>query len=185
MSIFLLNFILFSIFCSNSDLSTTTFYTTPLISTYLVAFVVSNFDYISGEYRNVTQRLYTPPTSKNKGHKQLKLAIRTLAVIEDYLGIPYPLEKLDHIALNKNYGAAMENWGLITYKEDYLLYGDSYKHQRVKDTMTIVHEISHQWFGDLVSPEWWSFAWFNEGFATYFAHIFIDLVGTLSWKAFL
>ncbi|XP_037811881.1 uncharacterized protein LOC119603780 [Lucilia sericata] len=161
---------------SDSDLSTTTFYTTPLMSTYLVAFVVSNFGFISEEYRNVTQRLYTPPTSKNKGLKQLKFAIRTLTVIEDYLGIAYPLKKLDHIALNKNYGAAMENWGLITYKEDYLLYGDSHMHQRVKDTMTIVHEVSHQWFGDLVSPEWWSYAWLNEGFATYFAHIFIDLL---------
>lgn len=139
--------------------------------------MVSNFDFISEEYRNVTHRLYTPPTYKNKGLRELKFAIRTLNVIEDYLGIRYPLDKLDHVALNKNYGAGMENWGLITYKEDYLLYrGHRNAYQGVKEIMTIVHEVSHQWFGDLVSPEWWSYAWLNEGFATYFAHIFIDLV---------
>ncbi|XP_061386744.1 aminopeptidase N [Musca vetustissima] len=161
---------------NDSDLSTTIFYPTPPISTYLVAFVVSNFGYISKRQGHVTQRVFTPTMSKNKGEHQLEFAIRTVAAIEEYLGVDYSLDKLDHVALNKNYGAAMENWGLITYREDFLLYTENDLRHRFRDTITIVHEIVHQWFGNLVSPEWWSYAWLNEGFATYFSHVIINLL---------
>ncbi|XP_073820885.1 aminopeptidase N [Musca autumnalis] len=161
---------------NDSDLSTTIFHTTPPISTYLVAFVVSNFGYISKRQGHVTQRVFTPTMSANKGEHQLEFAIRTVAAIEEYLGVDYALDKLDHVALNKNYGAAMENWGLITYREDCLLYSEDDLRQRFRDTITIVHEIVHQWFGNLVSPEWWSYAWLNEGFATYLSHVIIDML---------
>lgn len=121
--------------------------------------------------------------SKNKGEHQLEFAIRTVAAIEEYLGVDYSLDKLDHVALNKNYGAAMENWGLITYRENFLLYSENDLRHRFRDTITIVHEIVHQWFGNLVSPEWWSYAWLNEGFATYFSHVIIDMVWYLSGYA--
>ncbi|XP_037949814.1 aminopeptidase N-like isoform X1 [Teleopsis dalmanni] len=160
-----------------SNLVTTSFYPTPPMSTYLVAFVISNFEYISEEYRNVTQRIFTSPTIEDKGHNALKNAVRVVAQLEDYFGIKYSLSKLDHIALNKNYGAAMENWGLITYKEDTLVHqNDADVHKKLKDILTQNHEIVHQWFGNLVSPEWWTYAWINEGFATYFAYILTDLL---------
>lgn len=171
-----LSFILTFFAISDSDLSTTIFHKTPPISTYLVAFVISNFGNISETYQGVTHRLFTPPTAKYKGEYQLRLAGRTTATIESYLGVEYPLRKMDHVALNKNYGAAMENWGLITYKEDCLLYSPDNVRLGVKAPLTIVHEIAHQWFGNLVSPEWWSYIWLNEGFATYFSYVVIDLV---------
>ncbi|XP_075168368.1 aminopeptidase N [Haematobia irritans] len=161
---------------NDSDLITTIFHTTPPISTYLIAFVISNFGYISKRQGHITQRVFTPITSKNKGEHQLEFVTRTVAAIEEYFGVPYALDKLDHVALNKNYGAAMENWGLITYREDCLLYSENDVRQRFRDTVTIVHEIVHQWFGNLVSPEWWSYAWLNEGFATYFSHVIIDML---------
>lgn len=141
-----------------------------------MAFVISNFGYISKTQGRITQRVFTPTTFKNDGEHQLDFAIRTVAAIEEYLGVNYALDKLDHVALNKNYGVAMENWGLITYRENFLLYSDNDLRQRFRDTITIVHEIAHQWFGNLVSPEWWSYAWLNEGFATYFSHVIIDMV---------
>lgn len=159
-------------------MTTSVFETTPPISTYLLAFVVSDFEAISDEYRGIKQRVFTPPQSKQKGESQLKIAIEAVAAFENYLGVNYPLPKLDHITLNKSYGAAMENWGLITYRENYFIYKEIRNpRQRLSDLITQVHEIAHQWFGNLVSPEWWTFAWLNEGFATYFSHIITDLVG--------
>ncbi|KAH8298704.1 hypothetical protein KR018_005327 [Drosophila ironensis] len=164
---------------NHGELTTTLFHTTPPMSTYLVAFVISNFERISETYRGVTQSIYSSPTTKEreKGQSSLKNAVRTVAAMEDYFGVSYPLEKLDHVALKKNYGAAMENWGLITFKEANLLQQDSQDvHKRMKDRITQNHEIAHQWFGNLVSPEWWSYAWMNEGFATYFAYVITDLL---------
>nr|XP_036212717.1 aminopeptidase N isoform X2 [Bactrocera oleae] len=156
---------------------TTTFHTTPPMSTYLVAFVISNFVYISEEYRGVQQRIFTSPRVADKGRKALKNAVRTVAMLEDYFGVDYPLAKLDHVALKNNYGAAMENWGLITYKEDNLAQtDDGDMHKNLKDVITQNHEIAHQWFGNLVSPQWWTYAWLNEGFATYFGYLVTDLL---------
>lgn len=158
-------------------MKTTLFHTTPPISTYLVAFVISDFGSISETYRGITQSIYTSPTSKEKGQVALKNAVRTVAALEDYFGVSYPLPKLDHVALKKNYGAAMENWGLITYKDVNLLKNISSDGQKRKlDLITQNHEIAHQWFGNLVSPEWWTYTWMNEGFATYFSYVITDLV---------
>lgn len=172
--------VLLAYFVRSSDdaiMVTTTFHTTPPISTYLVAFVISDFVYISEEYRGVQQRIFTSPRIADKGRKALKNAVRTVAMLEDYFGIDYPLAKLDHVALKNNYGSAMENWGLITYKEDNLVQQDDADlHKKLKDVLTQNHEIAHQWFGNLVSPQWWTYAWLNEGFATYFGYVVTDLV---------
>ncbi|XP_054725825.1 aminopeptidase N [Anastrepha obliqua] len=162
---------------NDTSMVTTTFHTTPAISTYLVAFVISDFVYISEEYRGVVQRIFTSPRIADKGRKALKNAVHTVAMLEDYFGIDYPLAKLDHIALKKNFGSAMENWGLITYKEDNLVQRDGADlHKKLKDILTQNHEIAHQWFGNLVSPQWWTYAWLNEGFATYFGYVITDLL---------
>ncbi|XP_017124130.1 aminopeptidase N [Drosophila elegans] len=162
---------------AHGDLKTTLFHTTPPISTYLVAFVISYFESTSEKYRGVTQSIYAPPASKEKGQSALKNAVRTVAAFEDYFGISYPLPKLDHVALKKNYGAAMENWGLITYKDTSLLKNTTLDPRNpLWDRITQNHEIAHQWFGNLVSPEWWTYTWMNEGFATYFGYVITDLL---------
>ncbi|XP_017058643.1 aminopeptidase N [Drosophila ficusphila] len=162
---------------SHGDLKTTSFHTTPPISTYLVAFVISDFESISETYRGVTQSVYSSPTSQEKGQNALKNAVRTIAAFEDYFGINYPLPKLDHVALKKNHGAAMENWGLITYKDVNLFQnGTTSSMHPMWDKITQNHEIAHQWFGNLVSPEWWTYTWMNEGFATYFSYVITDLL---------
>ncbi|XP_023179743.2 aminopeptidase N [Drosophila hydei] len=162
---------------NHGELTTTTFQTTPPMSTYLVAFVISNFDHISETYRGVTQSIYSSPTSKDKGRTALKNVVLTVAALEDYFGFSYMLPKLDHVALKKNQGAAMENWGLITFRDDSLLSQDvTDKHKMLKYKVMQNHEISHQWFGNLVSPEWWSYVWMNEGFATYFSYVITDLL---------
>ncbi|XP_062123578.1 aminopeptidase N isoform X1 [Drosophila sulfurigaster albostrigata] len=161
----------------HSNLTTTTFQTTPPMSTYLVAFVISNFESISEAHRGVTQSIYSSPTRKSTGRRALNNTILTVAKLEDYFGVSYSLPKLDHVALKKNQGAAMENWGLITFKEDNVLEQhrkDEYK--ITKERLIANHEISHQWFGNLVSPEWWTYVWMNEGFATYFGYVVTDLI---------
>ncbi|XP_043071150.1 puromycin-sensitive aminopeptidase-like protein isoform X2 [Drosophila grimshawi] len=162
---------------NQGELTTTTFQTTPIMSTYLVAFVISNFEHISETYRGVTQSIYSSSTCKDKGRSALKNAVQTVAALEDYFGVSYSLPKLDHVALKKNQGAAMENWGLITFKEDSLLaHGVTDRHKRIKNMLMQNHEISHQWFGNLVSPEWWTYVWINEGFATYFSYLITDML---------
>uniref|UniRef100_A0A0A1X672 Endoplasmic reticulum aminopeptidase 1 n=1 Tax=Zeugodacus cucurbitae TaxID=28588 RepID=A0A0A1X672_ZEUCU len=161
----------------DTTMVTTTFHTTPPISTYLVAFVISDFVYISEEYRGVQQRIFTSPLIADKGRDALKNSVRTVAMLEDFFGIDYPLAKLDHVALKDNYGSAMENWGLITYKEGNLVQRENAdKLKKLKDVLVQNHEIAHQWFGNLVSPQWWSYAWLNEGFATYFGYLVTDLL---------
>ncbi|XP_017961021.1 endoplasmic reticulum aminopeptidase 1 isoform X3 [Drosophila navojoa] len=162
---------------NHGELTTTTFQTTPPMSTYLVAFVISNFDHISETYRGVTQSIYSSPTSKDKGRSALKNVVLTVAALEDYFGVSYMLPKLDHVALKKNQGAAMENWGLITFRDDSLLsQDDEDRHKALKHKVMQNHEISHQWFGNLVSPKWWSYVWMNEGLATYFSYVITDLL---------
>ncbi|CAD6995180.1 unnamed protein product [Ceratitis capitata] len=155
---------------------TTTFHATPAISTYLVAFVISDFVYISEEYHGVLQRIFTPPHVADKGRRALKNAVRALSKFEDYFGIDYVLPKLDHIILKRS-PAAMENWGLITYVGDALMNWDDVGSSKMQfDVIVQNHEIAHQWFGNLVSPQWWSYAWLNEGFATYFSYVVTDLL---------
>ncbi|XP_055847857.1 uncharacterized protein LOC129913294 [Episyrphus balteatus] len=169
---------------SNGEMTTTTFQETPVMSTYLIAFVVSNYEHISEFVNGIDHRVFFPPRSKDQGKKALKNAIASVTALENYLGIKYPLPKLDHIRLDKTYGLAMENWGLITYNTKNLLSafeGGSARQTTIKMTNVQNHEIAHQWFGNLVSPKWWTYAWLNEGFATYFGYITTELVHP-EWK---
>ncbi|XP_055907199.1 uncharacterized protein LOC129942349 [Eupeodes corollae] len=170
----------------NSDgaMATTTFQETPIMSTYLIAFVVSNYEHISELVNGIEHRVFFPPhSSKDHGKKALKNAIASVTALENYLGIKYPLPKLDHFPLDKTYGLAMENWGIITYNKRNLISSTDGAASLATIKMTGVqnHEIAHQWFGNLVSPKWWTYAWLNEGFATYFGYITTELVHP-EWK---
>ncbi|DAZ94646.1 TPA: hypothetical protein N0F65_010733 [Lagenidium giganteum] len=140
---------------------------TPIMSTYLVAMVVGEFDSINDvSSEGVLVNVYTPLGKSERGRFALDVALKSLTYFSERFGIPYPLKKLDMVAIPDFLGA-MENWGLVTYMESYLLIDDklSSHEQRADTARTVCHEISHQWFGNLVTMEWWTGLWLNEGFA--------------------
>lgn len=143
-----------------------TFETTPLMSTYLVAFVISDFAY----HEKDKYRVYSTPEHISAGDADfaLDVSIPAIAALEEYTKVEYPLEKLYQIAIPHMSGA-MENWGLVTYNESRLLYNKQEKTaiEKQNTEVVIAHEFVHQWFGDLVGPSWWSYLWLNEGFASF------------------
>ncbi|KAE9373913.1 aminopeptidase 2 [Stipitochalara longipes BDJ] len=143
------------------------FNTTPLMSTYLVAFVVSELDYIeSNEYR-VPVRIYATPDQDIKTAKWL-LDVSAKAMIshEKIFGSPYPLPKLDSVSVPGHAGG-MENWGCVLYADTYLCAdeSDGSASGNVRKAYVVTHELAHQWFGNIVTAEWWDSLWLNESFA--------------------
>ncbi|CAI5716348.1 unnamed protein product [Hyaloperonospora brassicae] len=142
---------------------------TPVMSTYLVAMVVGEFDQLSRTTSDgVTVSVYTAPGQRARGAFALDVAVRALAFFTQRFQVPYPLAKLDMVAVPDFLGA-MENWGLVTYTEAYLLVDPQLSSHAIKAdaTRAICHELSHQWFGNLVTMTWWTGLWLNEGFAQY------------------
>jgi aminopeptidase N/puromycin-sensitive aminopeptidase len=148
---------------------TLVFATTPKMSTYLVAFVVGDFQCIRGEQDGVKLRVCSTPDKIQLTPFALDVAKFALHYYDHYFGIHYPLKKLDFIGIPDFEAGAMENFGAITFRETDLLLDPktaSFRNQR-NATLAIVHEMAHQWFGDLVTMQWWDNVWLNEGFATW------------------
>jgi aminopeptidase N/puromycin-sensitive aminopeptidase len=145
------------------------FATTPKMSTYLVAFLVGDFQCTSGEQDGVTIRVCSTPDKVALTPYGVDIAKYVLHYYNDYFGIPYPLKKLDLIALPDFEAGAMENFGAITYRETALLIDPKTASDGAKKEVALViaHEMAHQWFGDLVTMQWWNNVWLNEGFATW------------------
>lgn len=156
-----------SIAPSPDDTATTYFPETPLTSSYLIAFVVSDFEYTSNAGRPdvLPHRVYAKPSEVNNTLLALKDGERILSAISDYVNINYTYPKMDQIAIPDFDAGAMENWGLVTYREEYLLWDDKvHPYDRKSNIVKIIaHEFGHQYFGNLVTPQWWSFIWLNEG----------------------
>jgi aminopeptidase N len=156
----------------------TTFETTPRMSTYLLAWVVGELQSKMGSTKDgVEVNIWaTPAQNPESLDFALDIAIRTIDFFNDYFGIPYPLPKSDHVALPDFSAGAMENWGLITYRELTLLADPKTAGISNKQyvALVIAHELSHQWFGNLVTMKWWNNLWLNESFATLMEYIAID-----------
>ena len=145
------------------------FATTPKMSTYLVAFLVGDFQCTSGESDGTPIRACATPDKVEYTKFALSSAEFILHYYNDYFGIKYPMPKLDMIALPDFEAGAMENFGAITYRETDLLIDEKTASVGSKKNVGLVvaHEMAHQWFGDMVTMQWWDNLWLNEGFATW------------------
>lgn len=150
---------------------------TPKMSTYLLAFIVGDFEYVEKKSnRGVIVRVYTVPGKKHQAQFSLDVTVSVLEFYEKYFDIPYPLETLDMIAIPDFASLAMENWGAVTFREIGLLVDEQNTSVGSKEMIAevIAHELAHQWFGNLVTMEWWTHLWLNEGFASYIPYIVIE-----------
>ncbi|XP_017862194.1 PREDICTED: puromycin-sensitive aminopeptidase isoform X1 [Drosophila arizonae] len=143
---------------------------TPVMSTYLVAVVVGEYDFVEAKSDDgVLVRVFTPVGKKEQGQFALEVATRVLPYYKSYFNIAYPLPKMDLIAISDFSAGAMENWGLVTYRETFVLVDPKNTSLMRKQSiaLTVGHEIAHQWFGNLVTMEWWTHLWLNEGYASF------------------
>ncbi|KAF9585828.1 Aminopeptidase 2 mitochondrial [Lunasporangiospora selenospora] len=156
------------------------FATTPVMSTYLVAFIVGNFEYIETVTKNlekpVTCRVYVLPGKKEEARFALSVTPLALEYFTELFGVAYPLPKMDLITIPDFESGAMENWGLVTYRSIRLLFDEKTSDLSYKRHIayTICHEIAHQWFGNLVTMDWWDYLWLNEGFATWVGNLAVS-----------
>ncbi|XP_062585470.1 uncharacterized protein LOC134247152 isoform X2 [Saccostrea cucullata] len=160
------------------------YHTTPKMSTYLVAFVVSQFQSKSGTFTNgKTYNAWAQPLAINQTEEALYVGTNVIQEYEKFFNIEFPLPKQEMIAVPDYPLGAMENWGLITYRESSMLFDPEVSSETNKErvTKTITHELSHQWFGNLVTMQWWDDLWLNEGFATFIEYLGADYVRP-EWK---
>lgn len=167
---------------------TVSFATTPRMSPYLLALVIGDLQQKSGTTNSgIRVNVYATPAQPAVSLDfALQHSIATIEFFEQYFGIPYPLPKSDAVALPDFSNGAMENWGLITYRESALLYDPAITSIAAKQYIATVisHELSHQWFGNLVTMAWWDDLWLNESFATIMEYICVDALYP-EWKVWL
>ncbi|KAH9882917.1 hypothetical protein J1614_000283 [Plenodomus biglobosus] len=161
---------------------TVVFERSPIMSTYLLAWAIGDFEYVEAfterKYngKNIPVRVYTTRGLKEQGRFALDNCHKVVDYFSEVFQIDYPLPKVDLLAVHEFSHGAMENWGLITYRTTAVLFdpatsADSYRN---RVAYVVAHELAHQWFGNLVTMDWWSELWLNEGFATWVGWLAID-----------
>ncbi|ELU09285.1 hypothetical protein CAPTEDRAFT_221133 [Capitella teleta] len=156
---------------------------TPEMSSYLLCFVICEFAHLEAYTSSGTLvRVWARPDVIEATELALSTAVSVQEWLEEYTGLPDPMQKMDHIALPSK-GGGMENWGLITYAEKILLWKNDWFDSSNKQStaVTVAHELAHMWFGNLVTLHWWNDTWLNEGFASYFESSAMDDV--LKWES--
>ena len=142
---------------------------TPPMSSYLNVFVAGELEFIESRVGPTQVRVIATKGKAELGRYALEVSAQILRYYNDYFGVPYPLPKLDQIAIPGGFGGAMENWGGITYYEPALLFDPNNSSAETKQNIyeVVAHEMAHMWFGDLVTMAWWDNLWLNEGFASW------------------
>uniref|UniRef100_A0A1I7TQP7 Aminopeptidase n=1 Tax=Caenorhabditis tropicalis TaxID=1561998 RepID=A0A1I7TQP7_9PELO len=162
-----------------TEFISSSFKPTPKMSSYLLAIFISEFEYNEATTKSgVRFRVWSRPEEKSSTKYAVEAGVKCLEYYEEYYKIPFPLPKQDMVALPDFSAGAMENWGLITYRESALLYDPRIYpgSQKRRVAVVIAHELAHQWFGNLVTLKWWNDLWLNEGFATLVEYIGTDKI---------
>lgn len=164
---------------TNDKTKTIIFESTPVMSTYLLAFIVGDIKCLEGKTKNnVLVRTFATPDNVDFTAYALDFTIKCLEYFEEYFDIKYPLDKCDLIALPDFASGAMENWGCITFREQALLVDpeNSSLSNSQYVALVVAHELAHQWFGNLVTMRWWTDLWLNEGFASWISFLAVDYI---------
>ena len=173
---------------TDGQMMVTTFEATPRMSSYLLAWVTGEMHKKSATTKGgVEVNVWATPAQPAESLDfALDIAVRTIDFYNDYFGTAYPLPKSDHVALPDFSSGAMENWGLITYREIALLADPKTTSISMRHYVAtvIAHELAHQWFGNLVTMKWWNDLWLNESFATLMEYVAVDALEP-DWNVWL